>query len=117
ARRLRQHTSSDAACFAEKILLVHEYRKFLFVDPGLPQALLPSDWPGWDAARVFRDVYQTLEAPAARFFADAFEPPPGSRWRARAYFPLKTGGRFSKKALTPSTASALANTRNNASRS
>ncbi len=117
ARRLREGTISDAACFAEKILLVHEYRKFLFVDPGLPRALLPSDWPGRDAARVFRDVYQTLEAPAARFFADAFEAPPGSGWRARAYFPLKTGGRFSKKALTPSTASALANTRNNASRS
>lgn len=119
-RRLRRGAISDAACFAEKILLVHEYRKFLFVDPGLPQALLPAGWPGWDAARVFRDVYQMLEGPAARFFADAFEPPPASAAsavRARAYFPLNTGGRFARKALTPSAASALPKARNSASRS
>ena len=114
-RGLRRGTVSDAACFAEKITLVHEYRKFLFVDPGLPPSLLPADWPGWEAARAFRDVYQMLERPAARFFAEAFEPPPGRG--ARAYRPLNTGGRFSRKALTPSAASALANTRNSASRS
>lgn len=76
-RRLRKRALSDAACFAEKILLVHEYRKFLFVDPGLPAALLPADWPGRAAARLFRDVYQMLAGPAARFFEAAFEPPPG----------------------------------------
>jgi phenylacetic acid degradation operon negative regulatory protein len=76
-RQLRKRAISDAACFAEKILLVHEYRKFLFVDPGLPAALLPADWPGQAAARLFRDVYQMLAGPAARFFEAAFEPPPG----------------------------------------
>jgi phenylacetic acid degradation operon negative regulatory protein len=114
-RGLRRRAISDAACFAEKITLVHEYRKFLFVDPGLPASLLPPAWPGWEAARVFRDVYQMLDGPAARFFADAFEPPPGRD--RRAYLPLNAGGRFSRKALTPSVASALANTRNNTSRS
>ena len=76
--RLRRRAISDAACFAEKIRLVHEYRKFLFVDPGLPDALLPSGWPGRDAARLFRDAYRLLEGPAARFFEDTFEPPPRS---------------------------------------
>ena len=76
-RRLRKRVISDAACFAEKILLVHEYRKFLFVDPGLPAGLLPADWPGQAAARLFREVYQMLAGPAARFFEAAFEPPPG----------------------------------------
>jgi len=47
--RLRRRTISDAACFAEKIRLVHEYRKFLFIVPGLPDALLPEDWPGREA--------------------------------------------------------------------
>ena len=109
-RRLRTHAISDAACFAEKILLVHAYRKFLFVDPGLPILLLPPDWPGRDAARLFREVYQMLAEPAGRFFDAAFDPPPG-------YFPLKAGGRFSRNAFTPSAASAEANVRNSASRS
>lgn len=74
--RIRRRTISDAACFAEKIRLVHEYRKFLFVDPGLPNALLPEGWPGPEAARAFRDVYRLLERPAAQFFKTAFEPPP-----------------------------------------
>jgi phenylacetic acid degradation operon negative regulatory protein len=113
-RRLRARTIAEPACFAEKILLVHEYRKFLFVDPGLPAALLPPGWPGWEAARLFRDVYQLLAGPAARFFAAAFEPPPGMRG---PYLPLNAGGRFSRKALTPSAASSVANTRNSASRS
>lgn len=109
--RLRTGKLSDALCFAEKIRLVHEYRKFLFVDPGLPETLLPSGWPGRDAAQLFRDTYETLAGPAARFFADVFEPPPG------LYFPLKAGGRFPTKASTPSFASSVWNARNSASRS
>jgi phenylacetic acid degradation operon negative regulatory protein len=80
--RLRRRAISDATCFSEKIRLVHEYRKFLFVDPGLPDALLPSGWPGRDAARLFRDVYRLLDGPAARFFQDSFDPPPGGNRRA-----------------------------------
>ncbi len=84
-RRVMHRTISDAGCFAEKIRLVHEYRKFLFVDPGLPEPLLPSGWAGRDAARVFRNLYQMLEGPAARFLAAAFElpPDPGSRRRSK----------------------------------
>lgn len=77
-RRLREGRLPDAACFAEKIRLVHEYRKFLFVDPGLPAGLLPPGWPGREAARLFRATYALLAGPAARFAAAAFEPPPGA---------------------------------------
>jgi len=76
-RRLRNGTLSDAECFAERTRLVHEYRKFLFVDPGLPDALLPAAWPGGDATQAFRDVYRLLTGPATRFLDAAFEPPPG----------------------------------------
>jgi phenylacetic acid degradation operon negative regulatory protein len=141
-RRLRDGTLSDAGCFAERTRLVHEYRKFLFVDPGLPDALLPPAWSGKDAAQAFRDVYRLLTGPARRFLEAAFEPPPGRRRvqdtdpfssaaastfpsveRAPvrdgggAYFPLKAGGRFSRNALTPSAASSLAKARKSASRS
>ncbi len=116
--RIRRRTISDAACFAEKIRLVHEYRKFLFVDPGLPDALLPEEWPGREASRVFREFYGVLQRPAAQFFKAAFEPPPEpapTSRRALAYLPLNSGGRFSTKAATPAAASSEANVRNSAS--
>jgi phenylacetic acid degradation operon negative regulatory protein len=68
-RRLRAGTLSDDVCFAEKIRLVHEYRKFLFVDPGLPDALLPARRPDREAAALFRRTYAALSPRADRFAA------------------------------------------------
>ena len=46
--------AADPAVFALRSSLVHEWRKFLFTDPGFPAALLPPNWPGHQAARVFQ---------------------------------------------------------------
>jgi phenylacetic acid degradation operon negative regulatory protein len=73
-RRLRTGTLSDAQCFAEKIWLVHEYRKFLFVDPGLPDGLLPPQRPDRDAADLFRRTYAMLAARADRFVTGVIRP-------------------------------------------
>ena len=43
----------DERAFAIRSVLVHEWRKFLFTDPGLPPELLPADWVGHEAARFF----------------------------------------------------------------
>ena len=43
----------DEQAFAARSRLVHEWRKFLFLDPGLPRELLPRDWPGDQAADFF----------------------------------------------------------------
>ena len=43
----------DEQAFAARSRLVHEWRKFLFLDPGLPRELLPRDWPGDKAADFF----------------------------------------------------------------
>ncbi|MDP3712054.1 MAG: PaaX family transcriptional regulator C-terminal domain-containing protein [Mycobacteriales bacterium] len=56
--------------FAARSRLVHAWRKFLFVDPGLPAALLPADWPGAKAAAWFDEQSARL-LPAARTFLDA----------------------------------------------
>ncbi|MGH1334046.1 MAG: PaaX family transcriptional regulator C-terminal domain-containing protein, partial [Exiguobacterium indicum] len=53
--------------------LVHEYRKFLFTDPGLPQELLPDAWSGHHAALLFEQYYRLLAQPASRFFESIFE--------------------------------------------
>ncbi|HEV2440833.1 MAG TPA: PaaX family transcriptional regulator C-terminal domain-containing protein [bacterium] len=68
-RRVRAGAISDDACFAEKIWLVHEYRKFLFVDPGLPDRLLPARRPDREAAALFRRTYALLAPRADRFVA------------------------------------------------
>jgi phenylacetic acid degradation operon negative regulatory protein len=61
--------SEDEAAFAVRSLLVHEWRKFLFTDPGLPAELLPEDWAGHTAARFFgREAARLL--PAASRFVD-----------------------------------------------
>jgi phenylacetic acid degradation operon negative regulatory protein len=60
---------SDEQAFALRSTLVHEWRKFLFVDPGLPEQLLPDDWPG-KAAAAFFDTEAARLLPAAVRFVD-----------------------------------------------
>jgi phenylacetic acid degradation operon negative regulatory protein len=55
--------------FAARSRLVHAWRKFLFLDPGLPAALLPADWPGAKAAAWFDEQASRL-LPAARAHLD-----------------------------------------------
>jgi phenylacetic acid degradation operon negative regulatory protein len=64
---------TDGQCFVERTILVHEYRKFLFIDPGLPGELLPEKWLGDSAASLFSDYYVTLAEPANRFFEGIFK--------------------------------------------
>lgn len=63
----------DGACFVERAQLVHEYRKFLFIDPGLPEELLPRDWAGKKASQLFKEYYKVLTVPANRFFESVYE--------------------------------------------
>ena len=60
----------DEQAFAVRSLLVHEWRKFLFTDPGLPTELLPTDWAGHAAARFFAEQAERLLPAASRFVDD-----------------------------------------------
>lgn len=64
----------DEAAFATRFALVHEWRKFLFRDPVLPEALLPPDWPGHQAASLFDDAAQRLRPAADRFVDRCLRP-------------------------------------------
>lgn len=70
--KIQKGAKSDAECFVERTKLVHEYRKFLFVDPGLPEELLPEKWLGGHAASLFSVYYKELAKPASRFFETVF---------------------------------------------
>ena len=45
--------TSDEAAFVALTRLVHEWRKFPFLDPGLPTRLLPRRWSGDRARKLF----------------------------------------------------------------
>ena len=42
--------------------LVHEWRRFPFVDPEIPDELLPPGWPGHGAKAVFDERHAALVA-------------------------------------------------------
>jgi phenylacetic acid degradation operon negative regulatory protein len=68
--------ATDEAVFALRSTLVHEWRKFLFSDPGLPAALLPAEWPGHEAAKVFHAESARLLPRASRFVDCCLETDP-----------------------------------------
>jgi len=67
----------DERAFAVRSVLVHEWRKFLFTDPGLPAELLPRGWAGTEAARFFGDEAARLLPAASRFVDSCLAHPNG----------------------------------------
>jgi phenylacetic acid degradation operon negative regulatory protein len=55
---------TDHARFVSLIELVHSWRRFPFGDPEIPTELLPTDWPGNYAKRLF-DARHASWSPAA----------------------------------------------------
>jgi phenylacetic acid degradation operon negative regulatory protein len=58
----------DRAAFEKRFLLTHEFRRFPFSDPDLPDALLPPNWVGGAARAAFLDYNARLRPPAERFY-------------------------------------------------
>ncbi|MDQ6823411.1 MAG: phenylacetic acid degradation operon negative regulatory protein PaaX [Candidatus Eremiobacteraeota bacterium] len=70
-----RNTLSEERSFVERMWLVHDFRKFTYVDPGLPSALLPAHWPGTTAAQIFRAHYAAISPSAERYFRSAADHP------------------------------------------
>jgi phenylacetic acid degradation operon negative regulatory protein len=58
-------TTAEAALIAQT-RLVHEWRRFPFLDPRLPPRLLPETWSGTVAADLFHSRHQAWRAAAQR---------------------------------------------------
>src|SRR5699024_3463287 len=69
-QKLRERRLSGNECFVKRVVLTHEYRKFLFTDPGLPAELMPEEWLGHHAAELFNEYYHLLGKKAIGFFED-----------------------------------------------
>ena len=55
-------------CFVERFNLIHEYRKLPFLDPDLPQELLPENWLRPQAAALFDEYHNSLTEKANEYF-------------------------------------------------
>jgi phenylacetic acid degradation operon negative regulatory protein len=58
---------TDLEAFAARILMIHNYRRIVLRDPGLPAELLPADWPGATARRLCTGVYARVAAASERW--------------------------------------------------
>jgi phenylacetic acid degradation operon negative regulatory protein len=64
--RLRARTPE--AVFRAQTELVHTWRKFPFLDPDLPEAMLPAGWPRSRAHDLFSERHAAWHEPAQEYF-------------------------------------------------
>ncbi|MGW1762653.1 PaaX family transcriptional regulator [Streptomyces sp. NPDC002073] len=55
--------------YRDYLLALDSWRRLPYADPGLPSALLPSDWPGERSAAVFAELHARLRDAGAAFAA------------------------------------------------
>ena len=65
----RQRPKAPAAVFRAQTLLVHEWRKFPFLDPDLPERMLPARWPRSRAHELFADRHAAWLEIAQDYFS------------------------------------------------
>ena len=65
AQRRRGTRTGDA--FADYVRALTTWRRLPYLDPGLPEELLPPDWAGTLAQATFSTLHKRLAAPAHRF--------------------------------------------------
>jgi phenylacetic acid degradation operon negative regulatory protein len=66
----RVRPATPAACFRMQTLLVHAWRKFPFVDPDLPDDLLPAEWPRSRALKLFTERHARWQPDARAHFEE-----------------------------------------------
>lgn len=65
----RLRPKAPEAVFRAQTLLVHAWRKFPFLDPDLPENMLPSGWPRSRAQAVFHNQHEAWHETAQQYFA------------------------------------------------
>ncbi|MBX2801852.1 MAG: hypothetical protein KTR31_29505 [Myxococcales bacterium] len=60
-----------------RVALIHDYRRVLLRDPGLPPALLPARWVGAEARALVASIYDAIIEPAEAWLDEYLEGPDG----------------------------------------
>ena len=78
------HRLDDREAFLVRTRLVHAFRQFPSLDPGLPDALVPTGGHRARAVVLFHDLYRSLAEPAQRHFDKATARPSAPRGQRAA---------------------------------
>jgi phenylacetic acid degradation operon negative regulatory protein len=81
-RALRPRTPE--AAFEAQTRLVHAWRKFPFLDPDLPESMLPRTWPRSMAHALFTDRHAAWSAAAQSYFSSLNAGEPAAEAKLRA---------------------------------
>jgi phenylacetic acid degradation operon negative regulatory protein len=68
---VRDGTGTAREAFKLYIPMVTQWRRLPFLDPGLPPELLPANWIGITARKVFNDLHRLLKPLSAHYFDDS----------------------------------------------
>jgi phenylacetic acid degradation operon negative regulatory protein len=71
----RRNGFDDREAFLVRTRLVHDFRQFPFLDPGLPEDFFPTQGQRARAVDLFHQVYASLAEPAHRHFDATVVPP------------------------------------------
>jgi phenylacetic acid degradation operon negative regulatory protein len=63
----RRRRVDGEQAFVDYVRTLNGWRRLPYLDPGLPLALLPAEWPATKAAEVFFALHDRLQAPAHEF--------------------------------------------------
>ena len=74
----------EREAFLVRTRLVHAFRDFALLDPGLPEDVVPTDGYRVRAVSLFHELYKSLAAPAQRHFDAVTTPPRGGASRTSA---------------------------------
>jgi phenylacetic acid degradation operon negative regulatory protein len=64
-------SAGPAESFAAYVHCIDAWRMIPYLDPGLPESLLPPDWPGPECIALFQRIRTAHEAPAGEFVRNA----------------------------------------------
>ena len=73
ARELQKDELTPQESFWLRTLMVHDYRRILLRDPGLPDAVLPTGWFGFAAYELFRRTYKVLAPTSVQYICGSLE--------------------------------------------
>ncbi|MDR6636764.1 PaaX family transcriptional regulator C-terminal domain-containing protein [Paenarthrobacter nitroguajacolicus] len=62
-----QRVGVTAQAFATYVQCIDRWRIIPYLDPGLPPAFLPADWPGAEGAELFKRIVAAYAEPSAEF--------------------------------------------------
>jgi len=71
-RENQNNSLKPEECFLRRFWLMHEFQSFPFRDPNLPKVLLPPDWVGFRARKLFDDYRDLLGTYANQFIDESF---------------------------------------------